>query len=337
MHLDMSLRISLLALALPLFLPSQDELRSRVDHHQHLFSPAVSKISPSLQPIAARDLVALLDAAGIRQAAVFSLGYQYSNPNRPAVEDEYARVKAENDWTSQQVAEFSDRLRGFCSVNPLREYALEEIDRCAKDPQLRVGLKMHFGNSDVELLNQDHVKALQGVFRAANGHRMAIVVHLRSSVTKQRPYGAAQARAFLNDVLPSAPDVPVQIAHLAGAGSYDKTLVDQAIGVFVDAIAAGDRRMTRVLFDVSGVAGLGPWKESVDLIATRIRQLGVERVLYGSDGAGGGNPTPREAWTSFLQLPLSPDEFRTIANNVAPYMARAGAPALPNLYPRSRP
>jgi hypothetical protein len=88
---------------------------------------------------------------------------------------------------------------------------------------------------------------------------------------------------------------------------------------------------------VSGVAGLGPWKESADLIATRIRQLGVERVLYGSDGAGGGNPTPREAWASFLQLPLSRDEFRTIANNVAPYMSRAAAPALPSLSLQLRP
>jgi hypothetical protein len=34
----------------------------------------------------------------------------------------------------------------------------------------------------------------------------------------QRPYGAKQARTFLNEVLSAAPDVPVQIAHLAGGG-----------------------------------------------------------------------------------------------------------------------
>ncbi|HVH55946.1 MAG TPA: hypothetical protein VM791_06815, partial [Vicinamibacterales bacterium] len=173
-----------------------------IDHHQHLFSPAVGKISPSLPPMNAAQLVKLLDAAGIRRAVVLSLGYQYGNPNKPLVADEYAAVKAEDDWTAAQVAPFADRLRGFCGLNPLKPYALEEIARCAQIPQLRSGLKLHFGNSDVDLTNADHVKTLQQVFAAANERRMAIVVHLRSSVTAKRPYGARSALAFLNDVLP---------------------------------------------------------------------------------------------------------------------------------------
>ena len=291
-----------------------------VDHHQHLFSPAVAKLSPTLAPVDAAALVALLDAAGIERAVVLSLAYQYGNPNKPAVEDEYTQVRAENDWTSQQVAKYPSRLRGFCAINPLRSYAIEEVNRCAKDPQLRAGLKMHFGNSDVDVTNPAHAEALRAVFRAANTHHMAIVVHMRTTISKQRPYGAAHARAFLDSVLPEAPDVTVQIAHLAGAGSYAPTGVDEVVQVFVDAIAKRDPRMSRVLFDVSGVAGLGPWKEHALLIAKRIRELGVERILYGSDGAGGGNPSPREALTSFRELPLTAAEFRTIEGNVAPYM-----------------
>ena len=308
------------ALGLLAVAPAQDEVRPLADYHQHLFSPAIAKRSPNLKPISAIDLVALLEAAGIQRAAVLSLGYQYGNPNREPVENEYDQVKAENDWTSGEVARYSGRLVGFCGVNPLRDYALEEVRRCAGDPHLRAGLKMHFGNSDVDLLNPQHIKALQAVFRAANSHGMAIVVHLRSTISKQRPYGAPQARAFLTDVLPSAPDVPVQIAHLAGAGGYDDPLVDAALGVFVEAIAARDPRMAKVWFDVSGVAGLGQWKTKTNVIAERIRDLGVGRVLYGSDGAGGGNPTPREAWAAFLELPLTTDEVRTVASNVAPYM-----------------
>jgi predicted TIM-barrel fold metal-dependent hydrolase len=291
-----------------------------VDHHQHLFSPDAIKLAPGIQPLTASDLVALLDLAGIRRAVVLSLAYQFGNPNKPVVENEYAHVKAENDWTSQQVAQFPDRLRGFCSVNPLETYALEEIHRCAKDPHIRSGLKLHFGNSDVDLDNPEHVEQLRRVFRAANGNAMAIVVHLRSTISKGRPYGAQQARAFLTGVLPAAPDVPVQIAHLAGAGGYDDPLMDQALGVFTDAVANKDPRMTRVYVDVSGVAGLGKWEEKAALIATRIRELGVERVLYGSDGAVGGNLAPREAWAAFRKVPLSDAEFRTIENNVAPYL-----------------
>jgi predicted TIM-barrel fold metal-dependent hydrolase len=291
-----------------------------IDHHQHLFSPAVHKISPTLPLMDAAELVKLLDDAGIRRAVVLALGYQYGNPNKPVVPDEYAAVKAENDWTAAQIAPYGDRLRGFCGFNPLKPYALEEIARCARIPRLRFGIKLHFGNSDVDLTNPDHVKRLQQVFAAANERRMAIVIHMHSSVTAKRPYGAQSARAFLNDVLPFAPDVPVQIAHLAGAGGYDDPKTDEALGVFVDAIANHDARMTHVFFDASGVIGVGKRSDKLDLIATRIRQIGVDRVLYGSDGALPPAYTPKTAWEAFTQLPLSRAEFTTLANNRAPYM-----------------
>jgi uncharacterized protein len=90
--------------------------------------------------------------------------------------------------------------------------------------------------------------------------------------------------------------------------------------VFADAIANHDQRMTHVYFDVSGVVGYGNWAGKADLIATRIRQLGLDRILYGSDGATGGNLAPREAWAAFRQLPLSDAEFHTIATNTVSYM-----------------
>jgi predicted TIM-barrel fold metal-dependent hydrolase len=290
-----------------------------VDHHQHFFSKAVTAFSPTLPVVAADALIPLLDAAGIRRAVIFSQAYQFGNPNRPPVEDEYAKVKAENDWTSQQIARYPARLRGFCGLNPLQEYAVEEVMRCAKDPHVKYGVKMHFGNSDVDVLNAEHVQRLRRVFRTANDHRMAIIVHLRTSVTRKRPYGARYARTFLNDVASVAPDITIQVAHLAGAGGYDDPLVDEALGVFAEAAERRDPRLSRFYFDISGVAGLGNWKERVNVVAARIRQLGVERVLYGSDGAVGEN-SPQKAIAAFRQLPLTADEFRTIEGNVAPYM-----------------
>lgn len=296
-------------------------LTPMVDHHQHLFSSAVHGVSPTLPPMNAAELVKLLDEAGMRRAVVLSLGYQFGNPNKPPVPDEYAAVKAENDWTAAQIAPFGDRLIGFCGLNPLKPYALEEISRCAHVPQLRSGLKLHFGNSDVDLTNVDHVKQLQQVFAAANEHGMAIVVHMRSSVTAKRPYGTASARALLNDVLPFAPDVPVQIAHLAGAGGYDDPTIDEALSIFVDAIANHDPRMKHVYFDASGVIGVEKPSDKLDLIAKRIRQIGVERVLYGSDGALPPAYTPKKAWEAFRRLPLTDADFKIIANNRAPYIA----------------
>jgi Amidohydrolase len=106
--------------------------------------------------------------------------------------------QGENDWTAGQVAKYPDRLRAFCGVDPLKSYAVSEIERCAKNPYLHYGLKLHFGNSDVDMDNPSHVAQLRRVFRAADEHRMAIVVHMRSSVTRNRPYGAKEASTFLN-------------------------------------------------------------------------------------------------------------------------------------------
>ena len=163
------------------------------DHHQHLFSPALAAlISPPapaapIAPIAASDLIPLLDAAGIKRAAVLSVAYIFGQVTRK-VENEYEKVRAENDWTADQVARYPDRLIGFCGLNPLKDYALEELARCAKNPGLRSGLKLHFGNSTVDYHSAQHVEQLRRVFRAANDYRMPIVVHMRASISQKLAY-----------------------------------------------------------------------------------------------------------------------------------------------------
>jgi uncharacterized protein len=292
-----------------------------VDYHQHLFSPEAGALvtgNPRSPGIGARDVVALLDSAGIRRALVLSVAYTWGKASRTPVDDEYRHVKAENDWTAQQVAQYADRLRGFCSFNPLKPYALDELTRCHDDPQLRHGVKLHFGNSDVDLANPENVAQVRKIFDAVNRHGMAIVVHMRTSLDLRRSYGAAAARVFLDELLTAAPDVPVQIAHLAGSGGYEAA-TDSALGVFVDAIAGRDARMKNVWFDASAVVRPNMTDDVLRQIATRIRQLGVERVLYGSDAAASPLAYPKAGWAAFRRLPLSDAEFRTIADNVTPY------------------
>ena len=272
-----------------------------------------------MKPINADDLIALLDAAGIRRAVVLSVAYILGDPKGTAA-DEYEKVKAENEWTSAQVARFPERLVGFCSINPLKHYAEAELARCAKDPQLRRGLKLHFANSRVDYHNPEHIGRLRALFAAANGYRMAIVAHMRTSISAKIPYGADEARIFLNEIAPAAPDVPIQIAHLAGAGGYEDPLVDEALSVFAEAIEKGDPRTKNLYFDVTTVVLPVASVERKSLIARRLRQLGLQRILYGSDAAAGGNLPPREGWAAFRGLPLTETEFRTIAENVPLYM-----------------
>jgi len=290
----------------------------RVDHHQHLFSPATATLA-GIDPIGAAALIAHLDAAGIERAVVLSVAYMFGSPNR-TVENEYEQVRATNDWTSQQVARFPDRLRGFCGLNPLRDYAIDELARCAEDPGLRGGLKLHFGNSVVDYHDRRHIAQLQRVFSEANGHGMAIVVHMRASIRQRLPYGRDEALVFLNELLPAGPNVAVQIAHLSGSGGYSEDPpLDDALSVFIEAISKRDPLVGRVLFDVAtNVSATAPADE-LAMIARRIREVGTERVLYGSDAPVPGN-TPSEGWRAFCRLPLVETEIRTIAGNIAPYM-----------------
>lgn len=290
------------------------------DHHQHIFSKTYVGNSTTIGVIEAKDVIALLDAAGIKRAVLLSTAYSYGRPGREP-QDEYEKVKAENDWTGAQAALYPKRLIAFCGFNPLKDYALAELERCAKDPNLKRGLKFHFGNSDVQLEKPEHIEKLKAIFRAANKHRMAIVVHMRASFSLQRPYGPEQARAFIEQLLPEAPDITVQIAHLAGSGpGYNDPKADAALEIFIDAIAKKDRRMKNVWFDVTTAAHPNNLPERSALLAKRIRQIGAERVLYGTDAAVGGNERPADSWKTFCQLDLTEKELKTIAKNKAPYL-----------------
>lgn len=295
-----------------------------VDYHQHVFSPELASLMVNGQAapaVNAANLIRLLDAAGIERAVVLSTAYIWTQPSR-GIPDAARHVRAENDWTSRQVAQFPARLIGFCSLNPLSNDALAELAHCASDPNLRRGLKIHMGNSAADVHRPDHLERLRRLFRAANDARMAIVVHMRASVTEKLSYGREEAAIFLADVLSAAPDVPVQIAHLAGAGGYDDPTTDAALSVFVDAIRRGDPHASRLWFDVTAVVDAMQTTAVKEQIARRIRELGLQRILYGTD-APVGAVTPQAGWAAFRSLPLTADEFTTIATNVAPYAAPA--------------
>jgi uncharacterized protein len=289
------------------------------DHHQHLFSPAMA-VFQKITPIAAADVIKLLDEAGIERAVLLSTAYAYGRPGREP-QNEYEKVKEENDWVGAQAALYPKRLVAFCGFNPLKPYALEELERCSKIPSLGRGIKMHFGNSDVQLQNPEHIEKLKAVFRAANAHRMAIVIHMRASISLDRPYGAEQARAFLNELMPLITNTTVQIAHLGSSGpGYDDPKVDAVMDVIGDAFEKRDPNTRNLWVDITSNAFPGNPPERSAMMVKRIRQIGPGRILYGTDAALGGNLRPRGSWAEVCRLALTDKEIKQIARNRPPYL-----------------
>jgi predicted TIM-barrel fold metal-dependent hydrolase len=266
---------------------------------------------PRQEPLDGQRLVAMLDAAHIKRAVVLSVGYWFDSPTRPLVRSAQA-MQAENTWTAEQAARFPDRLIAFCSLNPVSDAATETLRLCAADKRFK-GLKLHFGNSRVDLLNPDHVRKVREVFAAANRARLPIVVHVRNGDS----YGAPHARVFLDELVTAAPDVSVQIAHLWGGANFSA----DALAVYAQAVAARRPATRRLYFDVADAALVASTPEPAQVVAERIRQIGLDRIFYGSDAAFGTHPDPGGSWAAFRKgIPLSAEEFEKIARNVAPYL-----------------
>ena len=283
----------------------------RVDYHQHLVSPAFVPIV-KLPARDAKALLAELDAAGIARAVVLSVGYSFAD-ERKKLEDPDRLTREENDWTSTQVTAAGGRLIGFCGANPQRPAALVELERCLALPGMK-GVKLHFGNGGMSLREPAHADRLVQVFTLAERLRAPVLVHMRARGGMN--FGAEDARLFMEKLIPAAPSIEIVVAHLGGAGPGYPAQADEVMAVFGAAAERGDRRMRNIYFDVATAVTAETTPEQGALVASRIRQVGTARVLYGSDLVPPGGSI-RAGWEIFRdRTPLTAAELRAIAGNV---------------------
>jgi uncharacterized protein len=320
-----------------------------VDHHVHLQSARVVSVlvrlkeqfKEAVEPgdravTGAGEVVAALDASGIRQAVVLSGAYLVGTPDL-TIDNERDEVRRENDWTAAEGRRFPERLVPFASVNPLKDYAVDEVTRTASTG-LR-GLKLHFTNSAVDLRSPAHVERVKAVFKAANARRLPVLAHIR---TRAKDYGATDARVFVDDVLSAAPDVPVVVAHMGGWGGYDRA-TDAALDEIVSRCARARETCRHLYFDTAftvlpeSAASAAPgtslrvmadaqrdFADANGRMAARIRSFGPSQILFGSDWPGA--MTPREEADAIRKrLPLPAPDMDTLFSNVAPFFGRPAA------------
>jgi predicted TIM-barrel fold metal-dependent hydrolase len=263
------------------------------------------------EPIGAAELIAMMDEAGIGRAVVLSVAYWFAE-EVPATPADYEAVRAENDWTAAEAAKFPRRLVAFCSVNPLQDHAVAELQRCADDGRFE-GLKLHFGSANVDLLDPAHAASVRALFARANAEGMPIVVHARGT----DDYGARHARVLLDDIVPAAPDVPVQIAHLWGGANFSA----EALEVYAAAVEKGEPAAKNLIFDVTDAALAVRDEAGRALLGARMRQIGLDRIYYGSDMSIMGHADARGSWEGFRNAGiLTAKEYDRVARNVAPYL-----------------
>jgi uncharacterized protein len=326
------------------------EMLPVAEHHAHIRSRAATDALHRAQAavghalaegdtgaLSAADLVRAMDGVGLERAAVLSVAYLFGMPEVD-LPGAAGLVRAENDYVAAEVSRYPERLVGFCSVNPLAEYALGELDRCGGLDGM-VGVKLHLASSGVDLRDAEQVRALAAFFARADALRLAIAVHLR---TRNPAFGREDAETFIREVLERAPNATVQIAHMAGGGGSFDAPAMAALDAFVarleESPAAYDDRL---FFDLSA-AVLPPevlqklvpeplWddpgllrqvEESHRALADAIRRLGPHRVVFGTDWFGEDGLLPFSVYLAAVRttLPLSEAEMRVVLGNVAPYL-----------------
>ena len=281
-----------------------------VDYHQHLVSPSFAPIA-KLPERDGAALVKQLDEAGIERAVVLSVGYSFGD-ERKALPDPDRLTREQNDWTSAEVVRNAPRLIGFCSANPLRPAALEELERCLGLPGM-TGIKLHLGNAGISLRDPAHLARMQELFAVAQRLRAPVLIHMRARGGAN--YGAEDARIFLEEVVPIAKDIEIVVAHFGGSGPGYTAQADEVMEVFAAAAERNDPRMGNLYFDVATIVAEDTTPLDAATVAKRIGQLGPSRVLYGSDLNPPGGSIGK-GWEIFRsKVPITADELQGIVNN----------------------
>lgn len=304
-----------------------------VDYHLHIQSKALSEVlqrtgardpklfagmSPALlNPRSGADALRVLNKAGIRYGVLLSCAYMFTSPFFDLHNINKERLtREENVFNVAQAAQSKGRLVAFISVNPLSPWATSEIAYWKRAGGAS-GLKLHLANSGFDFAHPADIQALKQVFSEAAKDNFPIIIHLRN-----RPdFGAAQVNTFVNEILPSAGSVPVQIAHGGGWGGLDDQTIASLVA-FSDAIAAHRPGTDHLTFDLALVVTdehTDPAKalRFVDLMC----KIGIERFAMGSDWPA--VYTPGEyAHLVEHELPLKPEEWRMILEHHADYILK---------------
>jgi predicted TIM-barrel fold metal-dependent hydrolase len=285
-----------------------------LDAHAHVQSPRVADIAEQLmkkrviEPVTGADLVRRMDAGGTRRALVLSTAYLAATdagPRDVSPDEERRQVEQENDFAAQECGRFADRLVPFLSVNPKRSWAVDEIDRCVDRLGMK-GLKLLFWNSMVDTRQPEQLGQVRKVFERAADRGLPIVAHI--FVGAVEGYGPDDTERFVTELVKPVPTLRISVAHLAGAGGF-AARTQACFERFTALCGDGTPLAARVWTDMAATIFRKTPVAARQRMGELVKQFGVERTLFGTDGFEGYAAEVREVW------PLGADDWARFAAN----------------------
>ena len=195
------------------------------------------------------NLLKFADRMGIERVIVF-MGYPWSYDPSPE------EVRRQNDQVLQAVEHSHGRAYGFVYLNPkYTEESLDELDRCVRDGPM-VGVKLW-------VAVRCHEKCLDPIVRRAAELKAPILQHTWYKITGNLPGESTAA----------------DLAALAARHPASSFIAAHAGGDWERGIRA-IRSATNVTAEICG------GDPTAGMVEMAVRELGAERVIYGSDFTG---------------------------------------------------
>lgn len=196
------------------------------------------------------QLVAIADRQHIERLCVY-MGMSWTRHPTPA------RLREENDDVLRAIAHWHDRAFGFAYVSGEHvEASLQEMNRCIRDGPM-VGIKLWVARR----CNAPELNAI--IERAAE--LKAVIFQHTWAKTDDSQYAGESTPAELVELARRYPDVSIICGHTGGTWELGIPTVRGQRNVSID------------------LAGSDPTNGFVE---TAVRELGANRIIYGSDCGG---------------------------------------------------
>ena len=271
---------------------STDAQTGTYDCHVHLMSPGLISAWKSMGIPFSRtepnyaDIDTILQNNKAANIDLIGMGYVFANPEYYQGDDARQRMMDENDYLLEASRKYPERIRPFIAVDPLQDYALEELERCLKR-NMKCGLKLHFNASQVYLTEPEHLKKVKPVFQKAAENQWPVLLHFDNWHPK---FGQPDVEILVDSILQELPSLVVRIAHFGTSGGFNEK-TKKVIDTFVDLRSAGRiPERHRLYFDISAVA-LDKETEGVPALTEEdfrelrqyIDKIGIKNIVFGTD------------------------------------------------------
>lgn len=216
------------------------------DLHCHISGLGLPQATPEAR---LAHLLSIADRVGIERLCVY-MGMRFSHDPSPAT------MRQENDEVLRAISKFPDRAFGFVYLNPRHvEASLAELERCVAQGPM-VGVKLW-------VAQRCNAAELDPLIRRAAELKAVIFQHTFYKINGNYP-GESTPDDFVA-LAERHPDVPLICGH---------TGADWERGI------AAIRHLKNAYADLAGSDPVAGFTEMA------VRELGAERVIYGSDAGG---------------------------------------------------